>query len=199
MLFALLFACSSTQKKTTPELNSLEGKKVALVSIAGEETARKIVEVALVNQLIQDGTFILIPKQEVENARTQAHLDPTDWKGVATESGAEIALRAKVLHFDAPVQEGYSSVQVEDPQLAEEQGSNGKTERLYKVKSMDGHVRIELSFTNLKDGSTRTGIAETQQKVEASALESSIHLPPKLRFLEGLANRAFSQFFKEYR
>lgn len=62
----------------------------------------------------------------MENARTQAHLDPTDWKGVATESGAEIALRAKVLHFDAPVQEGYSSVQVEDPQLAEEQGSNGK-------------------------------------------------------------------------
>jgi hypothetical protein len=195
----LLAACSSAEKKKLPELSSLEGKKVALISIEGEETSRKIVEVALINQLLENGTFILISKQNVEAARADFRQDPTDWEGIAKRAGADYALRAQVLQFDAPLHEGYSTEEAQDSQLAEEQGTDGKTQRVYKVKALDGHVRIELNFTRLSDGETRTGVAEAEDRIEANARTTSIHLPPPLRFLEKLANRAFKSFFEKYR
>jgi hypothetical protein len=194
---AFMVSCSSAKKKSSPELSDLEGKKVALVSVDGEDTPRKVIEVALVNQLVKRGTFLLVSKQDIETAKAAPDQDPTDWKGIAQRAGADYALRAKVLKFDAPIHEGYSSETVEDSQLAEETG-NGRTQRVFKVKSMEGDVKVELQFTHLSDGETRSGIAEAQQKVEESAKSSAIHLPPKLRFLEDLSNQAFKDFFDRY-
>jgi hypothetical protein len=196
-LSVLLISCSSAKKKATPELSELEGKKVALVEVEGESTPRKIIEVALVNQLVHRGTFNLIAKQDVEASRVAVDQDPTDWKGIAKRAGADYALRAKVLKFEAPIHEGYSSEEVYDSQLAHEMGTDGKTQQVYKIKAMEGDVQIQLQFTRLEDGDTRTGIAQAQQKVEASAKTSSIHLPPQLRFLEDLSNKAFKEFFEK--
>jgi hypothetical protein len=193
-----LISCSSAKKKSNLELSELHEKKVALLSVDGEETPRKIVEVALVNQLVQRGTFHLVPKQEVESSRAHPSQDPTDWRGIAKRAGADYALQAKVLQFDAPIQEGYSKEEVYDSQLAEETGTDGKTERVYKVKSMDGKVRVQLQFTNLETQETKSGIAAAEEHVEADAKSSSIHLPPKLRFLENLSNKAFRDFFEQY-
>jgi hypothetical protein len=198
MLF--LIACSSSQvkKKESHELSALEGKKVALISVEGEETSRKIVEVALINQLVQKGTFDLVSKRAVETARTAPEQNPMDWKGIAQKAGADYALRAKVLQFEAETHEGYSTETVYDSQLAEEHGTDGKTEQVFKAKSLEGHVQVELSFTQIANQETWSQVAEAQDRVEASARTSSIHLPPKLRFLEDLTNKAFREFFERY-
>ncbi len=191
--------CASAKKKTVPELNKLEGKKVALIEVQGEETARKIVEVALVNQLIKNGTFILLPKQDVDAARVSVDQDSTDWKGVAKRAGAEVALRARVLKFDATTSEGYSSEIVDDSQMAEERGEDArKVEQLYKVKAMKGDVQVELQFATLSDGDIRYAVAEYQEEVKAEGNKGGIHLPPKLGFLEKLTNEAFARFFHKY-
>jgi len=200
----LFFVSCSTKKNSVPELSSLKGKKVALVDVDGEETARKVIEVALINQLVQRGTFILISKQDVQQARIAPEQDPTDWKGIARRAGAEVALRAKVVRFDAQEQTGTMTEEVYDSQLAAEQGTDGKTQRVYRVKSLEGNVQVQLEFTTLVpsgkvlEDPTRFALAEAQEKVVESEKNSSIHLPLRLRFLENLANNAFKDFFERY-
>lgn len=197
----LLSSCK-TARKTTPELSRLEGKRVALVEVEGEETSRKITEVALVNQLIKNGSFILISKQEIELARKAPEQDPLDWKGISRRAGADYALKTKVLKFDADVHEGYSEEIVDDSQMAEERGEEGRrVKRLYKVKAMRGAVQFQMDFTGVSEGlsqESRSGIAEASEEVKVEWNRAATHLPPKLRFLETLSNRAFEDFFKKY-
>jgi hypothetical protein len=197
-LFAVLAAGCASAKKTVPELSRMEGKKVALIEVDGEDTPRKVVEVALVNQLVERGSFELIGKREVQAARDHVDQGVRDWKGIARRAGAEVALKAKVLEFSADTREGYSSEQVEDSQLAEETGTDGKTERVYKVKGMHGKVRVQLTFFELATNDERVGVAEADEVVKAEGNKGGIHLPPKLRFLETLSNQAFKNFFEKY-
>jgi hypothetical protein len=190
--------CSHAPKKTTPELARYQGKKVALVEVDGEPTSRGVVEVALINQLVQRGTFILVSKQDVEAARAAPSIDPTDWQAIARKSGADVALRATVLKFEGVTREGYSSEVVEDSQIAEEQGGDGKTEHVYKVRSITGNVRVELEFTDLRENDTRAAVAEATDVATAESRTEAGHLPPKLRFLEKVSNEAFRKFFDQY-
>lgn len=190
-------ACSSASKKTTPELSKMEGKKVALVDVVGEETARQAVEVALINQLTKRGTFYIVSKEDVEAARVQFQQDPSNWKGVAKRAGADYALKARVLEFKSDENVGYSRETVQDSQMEAETGQ-AETERLYKVKALTGSVRVELQFADLGSGDTRVGIAEQQGKAEADERNGAAHLPPRLSFLEGLLEKAFHDFFERY-
>ena len=197
---SVALGCTSAIKKTTPEISKLEGKKVALVEVQGEATEKAIVEVALINQLMEQGSFELVAKRDVEEAQRAHEQDTTDLLGVARRAGADYALQAKVVEFDATTAEGYSTEEVEDSQLEAERGKgNGKTERLFKAKSMHGKIKVELKFTSLSDGEVRTAIAEAEEKITAEAKAQAIHLPPKMRFLEKLTNAAFKQFFVKYR
>ena len=188
--------CSSTKTKPTAELSDIRGKKVALVSIDGDSNSQKIVEVALVNQLISRGTFVLVSKGELERARSVPQQDPLDSKGLARAVKADYALQAKVLKFEALTEEGYSTEESVDSQLAEEQGNDGKTQRVFKLKSLEGQVQVQLLFDPVGSGEPISGTAEAHKRVEASAKSSSIHLPPRLRFLESLTNQAFKSFFE---
>lgn len=193
-------SCSSAPKKTTPELSHLLGKKIALMEVLGESTARSVVEVALINQVQQKGTFILISKQDLARAREEADLEATDWKGIARRAGADVALRVRVLKFIAESHEGYSSETVEDSELEAEQGkSAAKSERLFKVKSLDAEVAVKLEFTDLKSDEVRSAVAQAQDQAKGDARQGGIQLPPRLRFLEKLSNRAFEKFFDTYR
>lgn len=171
-------ACASPPK-TTPELSTLLGRKVALVEVRGEPTAAKIVEVALVNELVKDGTFELINKRE---GRT----------------GAEFLLQINVIDFTATENTGYDRLEVEDSQLKAETGQ-ARTERLVKVKSLKGVVRCEFQFTNVASGETRTASAEATETFVANEEQGSIRLPPRLRFLEQIAQKAVHRFFEENR
>jgi len=179
-----LVACSHGAKRTTPELSSLQGKKVALIRVDGEATAKSVVEVALINQLTQKGTFILVSKEDVEAARAAPSQDPMNFKGIAKRGDTR---------------QGYSTETYEDSQLAQEQGESArKAERIYKVKSLTGHVRVELAFTDVNSGELRSAVAEAEDTVTEEGRTEAIHLPPKLRYLEKLSNQAFAKFFDQY-
>jgi hypothetical protein len=192
----LFGACSHAPKKT-PELSKLLGKKVALVEVTGETTARRVAEVALINQLTARGTFILISKEDVDAARAAYQQDPSDWKGIAKRSGADYALIAHVLEFKSDVRTGYSHETVQDSLMEKDTGS-ATTDNLYKVKSLTGTVQIELQFAELKSGDVHKGLTEKTDTVTADERNGGIHLPPRLRFLEGLCNEAFKEFFDKY-
>jgi hypothetical protein len=195
----LIASCSTTKKRAAPELSKLEGKKIALVEIDGESTAKGIVEVALINQLIEKGTFTLISKKEVEAARLMPDQNPLDLLGIAKRSGADYALQAKVLEFSAETKEGYSAEEIEDSALAAERGKEaGKTHRIFKTQALHGIVRIELRFTALLDGEIRSAVAENDEQLIADSKLGAIHFPPKLRFLEKTTNIAFKKFFERY-
>jgi len=202
VVFCLLLAgCSGKKVRTTPELSHLAGKKVALVEVDGEETARNIVEVALVNQLVRTGYFELVSKQDIEAARVAVDVDSSNPLAVARKSGADYALLAKVLAFDAVEKQGYSEEKVQDSQLEQETG-NGETTRVYKVKRLDGHVAVELDFTDVSasgKGEARSAVAEKSEQVSADSRTEAAHLPPRLRFLEKLSNDAFHDFFEKYK
>ena len=196
-----LVDCSHARKKT-PELSELEGKRVALIDIDGETTARSIVEVALINQLVARGTFEIIAKEEVNKARLAPAQDPLDWVGIARRTGADFALKAKVIQFDADQHEGYSSEEVYDSQLAAERGEKeGKTKHLFKVKSLEARVKVQLDFskTDPKDPDLRSAVAESEKTVTSEGKVEAVHLPPRLRFLEQVSNEAFKKFFDQYK
>jgi len=167
-IFFGLVACSSPKKKAELTFKDIEGKKVALVSIEAEPTAKKIIEVSLVNELIQNGSFILISKQELEKAKEDPTQDPMDWRGLARRAGADIALHARVLEFSAETHQGYSREQVIDSQLAQDLGTDGKTERLYKVKELTGQVRLELEIFPLRLRLKPKRVSQERQKLEES-------------------------------
>lgn len=156
---------------------------MALVGIEGEPTAARTVEVALVNELVKSGAFELVNKRE---ARADDH------------GGAEYLLRIQVLEFSATEQTGYDEVEVEDSQLKEETG-DGKTKRILKAKSMKGTVRCRFDFTTVATNEVRTATTESSETLVANEEKAAIHLPPKLRFLEGLAQKTLHRFFEEYR
>ncbi len=197
LLVGALAACSSAPK-TTPELSRLEGRKVALVEVTGEATARAVFEVALVNQIREHGSFILVSKQDTERARQAPGTQISDWRGWAQAAGADLALRIEVRRFEAETHEGVSSETVTDSQLAAERGDDGKSERLVRVKSLDGAVSANLEFTDLKTGEVRRALAEKQDRKVAEERTSAMHLPPRLRFLEKLAQDALAEFFERY-
>jgi hypothetical protein len=201
VLSLLLTGCSGKKIRTTPELSKLEGKKVALVEVEGESTARNIVEVALVNQLVRTGYFELVSKQDIQSARAAVDTDSSNPLAVARKAGADYALLAKVLSFDAHESKGYSEEKVHDTQLEQETGS-GETTRVYTVKRLDGRVAVELNFTDVQpsgNGEVRSAVAEKSEQVTAEAKTEAAHLPPRLRFLEKLSNEAFRDFFEKYK
>lgn len=198
-------ACSSSSKKSDEpvfkrvELGNIQGKKVALVDVDGEDTGKKIVEVALVNQLMKKGTFVLVNKKEVQEAKTYYKQDPTDFKGIAKRAGADVALMATIVRFDAEEHEGYSKEKTYDETMAQERGEDeGTYERLYKVKSLTGDVAVRLEFTDVETNEQQTGIARRSRRVIADNRKSAIHLPPKQSFLQDLTNEAFSRFFEDH-
>jgi hypothetical protein len=196
VLLPIVAACSHAQKKT-PELSKLEGKKVALIEVTGEDTARRVAEVALINQLTNRGTFYLVSKEDVEAARVAYQQDPSDWKGIAKRAGADYGLIARVLEFKTVQNVGYNHVKTEDSEMEKETG-NAETDNLVKVKSLTGTVKFELQFADLQANDTRTGVVEKSNVVTADESKGGIHLPPRLRFLEDLSNEAFHEFFDKY-
>ena len=194
--------CSTGRVGTDPEISKLQGKKVALVELDGEPNARAIVEVALVNQLVKRGSFILISEKDVMKSRAAPDQDPTDWKAIAKNAGAEYALRGNILEFSAEQSESYSAVEEPDSQLEAETGKQ-KAERIVKIKTLEGAVRVQLEFADLErnpDQSplVQTGVAEHNEKITTDPVKKGPELPPRLRFLENLTNEAFRKFFERY-
>jgi len=198
LLVAAVFLvnCSSAKKKE-PVLSDYRGKKIALVELEGTPTAKKIVEVALVNQLMKRGTFILVSKEDVSAARAHFSQDPRKWKEIATRAGGDFALRVNVKKFIAETKSGYSKDIIEDSQMKEDTGK-AEYERTYKVKALNAKVAMDLAFTNLSTGETRNALAKKESQEVGDDRNGAIHLTPRLVYLEKLTNQAFAEFFSRY-
>lgn len=195
VLLTFATACSSSKKRASePELSRYKGKKIALVELKAEKTARTIVEVALANQIAKRGTFVLLPKQDYDEARARIGVNTIDPNEVARAMGADYSLRIRLDQFEAKETKGFSKEEVDDSQLAAERGS-GKASQVYPVKALEGKVRASLTFTDLTSGDVRAGDAVGMDRVEADAKTEAIHLPPKMKFLSDLTEKAFEEFF----
>ena len=192
-----LVACTSPKKKTELSLKDIEGKKVALTAIDAQPTTRTIIEVSLVNELLKHGSFILIPKQEIELIKNKPLQDPLDELGVAQKAGADFALQIRVLDFSAETREGYSREEIFDSQIAEEQGTDGKTQHLFKVKELTGRVELEWKWTQLATDLSLKTKTEAQDHIKAEAKTSAIHLPLRMQFLTQITQKAIRQFFNQ--
>lgn len=193
-----LAGCSSTPK-TKPEISRLLGKRVALVEVRGEDTARRSVEVALVNQLSREGNFILVSKQDWDAAKRSSETAAADWKSWADAAKADWGLEVEVRQFRAEESEGYDREEVTDSQLAEERGDSGKDSRLVKVKSLNADVELEFVFTEVKSGDVRKATIQESSAYRKEASQSAIRMPPRLRVLEELTQKAVTKFFEQYR
>lgn len=198
-----LAACSSEPKKRTPgeptevHLDRLLGKKVALVEIEGESTGRKVVEVALVNQLLREGTFILVPKKDLDLIRQTPESETAQAQDLARRAGADFALKVRLLEFEANETQGFNEEEIEDSQLKAERGGSGITRRLNRVRSLQGQVRAQLEFIDVNTSEVQIGIAQHTDQVTVEQKTSAAHLPPRLRFLEAMTQKAFEHFFSE--
>ena len=194
-----IWGCASKKRTDIPDLSEYSGKRVALIEIDGPSSSKAMVEVALVNQLVERGTFILISKREIERARAKASVNARDWKALSQAVEADLALKAQVLEFDAEESEGYNEEEVYDSQMAEERGKKeGTVKRLYKVKRLIGKVKIGLQFFRVNSGSVQSATVEESETLERDERKKSIHFPPRLRFMEELVNRAFQKFFDDF-
>jgi len=205
MLLGALTSCSSGPKRSTPKLSEMVGKKVALVEIDAEPSTRLSVEVSLVNELISRGSFVLINKADLEKAKQDPTLHPTDTAALGRKVGADYTLKTKVLAYSADETAGYVKVRVEDSQLAAEQGEKARwTEKPVKAKSLVGTVHLEMEFTDLakleKDpaDAVKSGPAVAMERIDATEEKGAIKLPPKMSFLDKLTRQAVRKFFEEF-
>ncbi len=189
--------CSSAKKKV-PELSELLGKKIALIEIDGEATARTTVEVALANEIARRGTFILIPKLDLQKARVLPHVDPTDPRSIGKAAGADWAMKVSVKSWDSTETEGYDAIEEEEDSLLKKETGSGKSSRLAKVKLLKTTVEIEVELIEVDSDDVRKGTAREESSHRAVGTEGRPKTPWKLSELEKVAGRAFRAFFDRY-
>jgi hypothetical protein len=203
VVFLLLLGACSSAPRTTPRLSDLIGKRVALIEIEGEATQRSMIEVALVNNLQREGSFELISKEELQQAKTAPDVDTSDDQALGRKLKADYVLRIRALNFDASERQGYDRVKMEDSQLAAERGESARmTQRLVKVKSLTGTVALKIRFTPVagagQEPASREATQTVTDTVRATEEKGAIRLPEKMSFLSRLTQRALDEFFKQY-
>ncbi|MBN20148.1 MAG: hypothetical protein CL678_02585 [Bdellovibrionaceae bacterium] len=187
--------CSSSTKKI--ELSEFSGKSVALVEMKGTPTAQRITEVALINQLVHHGSFKLIPKKRIEQLKSQYDTDSTQLVSIAKKANADYALWIDIQQFKAEDEKTKVFKKTIDEDLLAETGS-GVTEKVVPLITREGVYSASVRFMNLQTEKTSTGEVFSEKKEIHEEIKSAIHLTPKLRFLEMLAEDAFQKFFKEH-
>ena len=211
LLLVSITACSGKKKRPSEEglsdqevaannldFDQIKGRKIALLSISGEQTGRKIVEVALVNQIKKRGTFSMVSKQSIEKSKERVEQDPMDDAGIAKGAGADLGLRVEILKFDAQEHTGYSKEEIEDDELKAERG-DGKATRYFRAKSVEYDIQYRLDFTDVTNNTKRIALLQKQDRELAEEQKGSMRFSPRLRHMEKLTNEMFDEFFtKEF-
>ena len=204
LLLLLVGLCACSGAKRRPDVLELaEGRKIALLDVDGEggASARSVVEVGLINALSEGGQFELVSKQDVQAAKDLPTIDPTNLKSITLASGADFGMVIHVRKFFAEETTGITKERVFDSQLAQERGKDeGETDRLIHVKRLNGDLTLGFELVDAQTGD-RTGpdtspknIISAHDEVTADTHEGAAHLPPRLRFMERLAQRTIRAF-----
>lgn len=186
-LIATLTSCSNSSKNTTdtPEAWSpLKHKRLAIEEIEGPESAQKIVEVAFVNEVHKRGSFVLLSKKEIAQARNRDEKPASD-----------LTLKIKITSFDTEDIDSYAPDTEEDSVLVEERGSGDNNKRNIHSVERTGKIRVELAFFDAQGSLIKQGIVEKTDSVTKSDKSGAIHFSPKLYFLDSITRKAMADFF----
>ncbi len=191
-----LVVCSAgcaKKKAETLNLRMLESKKVAVAEITGDEKSAKMVEIALVNEIIEQGRFQIVDRTTVKEALVTYPAE-NDRVRLGKKVGADYVLSVAIQEFKVTDRSGLDQVEEEDSQMTEEWKSSDpiKTKSYVKVKGREGIVRLMFKFLDVeKDEVIFKGIGSGRETVNSR--EQTI--PGQLKLLEGLSNRAVRDFF----
>ncbi len=172
-LFILLSACSSAPLKHT---------YVALQSLSGTDTSKRILEVALLRFIDTEGSFEILPRRDTN---TPCVYEPIE--------GARFAFCASMDIFSINTRTGHDLVHTEnDTQLAAETGS-GVTDHLSKMRIHDAHIAGSITVIDL---TTQTKTVHPFDMTKQIKLPTEEHTPP-LRLLEAMTFETLEPIFKQ--
>lgn len=196
-LFSQIFLAGCAHKKTIQPvtLSNLVDKHVALAEVKGSVESVKHVEVAIINEILDHGRFMIVDKATVQDALS-IYPTESDYEGLGKKVGADYVLGVKIKNFDIKERQGYDKVVTEDSVLTEESGEKKPVmgTRYVKVKSFEGLVKLECTFFDvLANKVTYQGIGE------ATATENSRDKKymGKMDLLERLSGQAITDFFEK--
>lgn len=192
----LFFAmgCAAKKPATTLHRDELVGKKVAIANVDGPKEARKHVEVALINEVIDQGRFEVLDRTSVREALS-VYPHHSDWKRLGDHLKADFILNVKVIHFTVKEREGFDAVEEEDSLLTEESGASEaiRGRRYVKVKGNAGHVRLKMTFFDVGQNKIlHDGYGEALETVNSRDNPKG----GKMALLEKLTEKAVRNFFE---
>ena len=197
MSLALLFegaGCSHKKVKERLSQKDLRSKVVALIGVDGAKEAALQTEIAIVNQVIEKGTFQIIDRAAVQAALV-GHPADGDWVALGHELNADYVLRLTVVEFKAETRQGYDVNEEEDSLLSTENRTprKQKWKHYSKVKSQEGYVKLRVEFFDVA-----THEMAQSEATEARRIFNSRdgEIPRKLKMLEELTAQAVATYFE---
>jgi hypothetical protein len=192
LVAAFMGACAS--KKSVPERPAdLRDKRVALTEISGSADVRQLVEVALVNELLENGRFEIVDRPSTL-ALLAEYPTPQQWPALARKLDAQLYLTITARHSAVSVRTGFDEIEESDSVLAEEHREPGKKARRYqRVRGKAANVELVFRFFDSSSGALLIeGIGQSSR--EANSREGP--LPGSLSLLESLVSEAVRSFFE---
>jgi curli biogenesis system outer membrane secretion channel CsgG len=186
-------SCSHSKKAPQITLSELKNKKVALAEVRGAKEARTQVEVAIVNEIIEQGRFQIIDRATVANALVE-HPTEGDWQRLGQALGADIIFSVDVVEFKTDQRTGYDAIEEEDSLLSEEHRESRKKKwrKLYKVRQREGYVKLNMRFFDVAQGRV---ISEGPAEASASHNSRDGDTPRAMKLLETLTSKAVRSYF----
>lgn len=173
----------------------LQNKRVALAEIRGATESKSHVEVAIINEIIDQGRFEIIDRSTVQDGLV-TYPTESDWQRLGKKINADYILSVRIAEFKVTERQGLDSVVEEDSVLEEESGEHKplKSSRYVKVKSYDGSVKLDAIFFDIAENAIiyeGTGAAKELRNSRDGAI------PGKMELLEKLSAKAIRDFFEK--
>ncbi|GEM_PF-1623947 len=194
LLFMVISACSGKKPANKLYSEDLVGKTVAIAQIDAAKESRAHVEVAIINEVIDQGRFEVLDRTTVLDALS-TYPDRSDWKRLGDFLKSDFILGVKVVDFTVKERQGYDTIEEDDSLLTEESGSSKtvRGKRHVKVKGNAGKVRLKLTFFDVaQDKVLHEGFGEASETVNSRDNPEG----GKMALLERLTAMAVRNFFE---
>lgn len=190
----LLQGCAHKKVIEPLTREQLQSKRVALAEINGAAESRSHVEVAVINEILDQGRFQIIDRATVQDALVTYPAE-SDWQRLGKKVGADYILAIRIAEFAVTERKGYDKVQEEDSVLTEESGETKPVVgvRYQKVKSYEGFVKLGCTFFDVSENAI---IHQGAGHATATYNSRDKGMPGKLGLLEKLSRLAITDFFE---
>lgn len=210
VMAAISVSACSKKKTDTLTRRSLEGKRVAVATIeGGDSTTKKIIEVALVNEIVDKGRFEIVNREDVQKA-LENYPAASDRVRLGKYLHADYVLDIMAEEFKVTDRSGLDEVIEADPVMKEEWHSKDDVvaKKYVKVKSEEGRVKLKFTFVDVASGTGDAGSGAKALSAMGSATDTRTarltgdkktggELPGKLALLEELSGKAVQNFFEK--